>query len=63
MAYNYEHFRTTHLVEDVAGAWRLKGPQPGTLAPDFALPDTDGEPWRLANHRGDLVLLHFGSYT
>lgn len=61
--YNYERFRTRHAVEEAVAVWRLRGPQPGSAAPDFALPDTNGRAWRLSDHRGSIVLLHFGSYT
>jgi len=32
---------------------------PGTLAPDFELPDQDGQPVRLSNLRGRPVVLYF----
>ena len=62
-AYNFDHFRTEHLVAD---AWRTltnRGILPGEPAPDFALPRADGGPLLLADLRGRPVLLHFGSYT
>lgn len=31
----------------------------GSAAPDFALPDGDGAEWRLADHRGKVVVLLF----
>ena len=31
----------------------------GSLAPDFALPDSDGATWRLSDHRGKVVVLLF----
>ncbi|GAB4170210.1 MAG: peroxiredoxin [Wenzhouxiangellaceae bacterium] len=31
----------------------------GNNAPDFTLPDQDGRPWRLADHRGQWLLLVF----
>jgi peroxiredoxin Q/BCP len=34
-------------------------PQEGSAAPDFALPDSDGANWRLADHRGKVVVLLF----
>ena len=34
-------------------------PQEGNAAPDFTLPDSDGESWRLADHRGKVVVLLF----
>lgn len=33
--------------------------QPGDRAPDFDLPDDDGEWWRLSAHQGQPVLLVF----
>lgn len=33
------------------------------LAPDFTLRDKDGRPWRLADHRGRVVVLNFWSIT
>ncbi len=61
--YNFDHFRTTHLIADAVGTFRLRGVAPGALAPDFELPVTDGTPWRLSEHRDRPVLLHFGSYS
>jgi cytochrome oxidase Cu insertion factor (SCO1/SenC/PrrC family) len=61
--YNFTHFRFSHLAADAKGTWQLRGPQPGTVAPDFELNDADGRPWRLRQRRGKPVLLHFGSYT
>jgi cytochrome oxidase Cu insertion factor (SCO1/SenC/PrrC family) len=63
MSYNFKHFWMRHLVEDAVGTWQLRGPKPGDIAPDFELLDTDGTPWRLRQHRGKPILLHFGSYT
>ena len=34
-------------------------PQEGNAAPDFALPDSDGETWRLSDNRGKVVVLLF----
>jgi thioredoxin-dependent peroxiredoxin len=31
----------------------------GTLAPDFALPDAEGNTWRLSEHHGHVVVLLF----
>jgi hypothetical protein len=61
--YNYDRFRFSHVIEEAVGVWRLRGPLPGSPAPDFALPDTNGRAWRLSDRRGQIVLLHFGSYT
>lgn len=32
----------------------------GDPAPEIALPDTDGNTWRLSDCRGKMVVLHFG---
>ncbi len=61
--YNYEHFRTKHLVADLVKTARGEGVQPGQEAPDFALAATDGERVRLSELRGMPVVLHFGSMT
>ncbi len=63
MTYNFQHFHAGHLLEDAVGTWQLQGPAPGSMAPDFELLDTEDRPWRLRQHRGRPVLLHFGSYT
>jgi peroxiredoxin Q/BCP len=34
-------------------------PNVGDVAPDFALPDGDGQQWRLSEHRGKVVVLLF----
>ena len=34
-------------------------PQVGALAPDFTLPDADGNDWRLSDQRGRVVVLLF----
>lgn len=34
-------------------------PQEGSTAPDFALPDGDGQTWRLSDQRGKVVVLLF----
>ena len=31
----------------------------GKLAPDFVLPDLDGQPWRLSQARGQFLLINF----
>lgn len=61
--YNFSHFRFSHLAEDAAATWQLRGPKPGTTAPDFVLADTNGGTCSLRQLRGKPVLLHFGSYT
>jgi peroxiredoxin Q/BCP len=33
--------------------------EPGTTAPDFELPDQDGRPVKLSDHRGEWVVLYF----
>jgi peroxiredoxin len=35
----------------------------GLLAPDFSLPDKDGKPWRLKDHRGKIVVMNFWTVT
>jgi hypothetical protein len=61
--YNFEHFRTRHLMYDVTGTVKERGIQPGEMAPDFELPQANGEPVRLSRLRGRPTLLHFGSFT
>lgn len=34
-------------------------PQEGSTAPDFTLPDSDGQSWRLSEQRGKVVVLLF----
>jgi thioredoxin-dependent peroxiredoxin len=38
---------------------KANNPVVGAVAPDFALPDGDGNTWRLADHRGRVVVLLF----
>ncbi len=33
--------------------------EPGDEAPDFTLPDANGQEWRLSDHRGQTVVLYF----
>lgn len=33
------------------------------LAPDFTLDDMEGRPWRLSDHRGEVVVMNFWSIT
>lgn len=61
--YNYDHFRTTHLIADAAKTIAGAGVHAGSLAPDFELPRAGGGSFRLSEHRQKPVLLHFGSYT
>jgi hypothetical protein len=62
-AYNYEHFRTRHLLSDAAATLQARGIPPGEPAPDFDLPQVGGGTLRLSDLRGRPTLLHFGSYT
>jgi hypothetical protein len=61
--YNFEHFRTRHLLYDAAGTIRSRGIPPGEPAPDFVLPVVGGGMLRLSDLRDRPTLLHFGSYT
>jgi len=61
--YNFEHFRTKILVEDIGRTIEGKGICPGELAPDFELPQVGGGSLRLSEFRGRPVVLHFGSYS
>jgi hypothetical protein len=61
--YNFEHFRTRHLLQDVEGTLHRRGIPPGEMAPDFNLPRANGGSLRLSDLRGRPVLLHFGSFT
>jgi len=61
--YNYQHFRTRHLLSDVQGTVAARGVPPGEMAPEFELPRANGGTLRLRDLRGRPVLLHFGSYT
>ena len=33
------------------------------MAADFTLPDRDGKPWRLSEHRGKVIVMNFWSVT
>jgi hypothetical protein len=61
--YNYEHFRTRHLIEEAQRLRACSGIRPGEFAPDFELPRAGSGTLRLSELRGVPVLLHFGSYT
>jgi len=61
--YNYERFRTRHLLSDVQGTMERRGIQPGEPAPDFGLAVVGGGALRLSDLVGRPVLLHFGSFT
>ncbi len=61
--YNYEHFRTTHLINDLRRTLAVRGVHPGQPAPDFDLPLAEGGSVRLHDLRGKPVLLRFGSFT
>lgn len=52
------------LVGGCGRAYELKGTPypPGKVAEDFTLMAPDGQPFRLSDHRGELVLMFFG-YT
>ena len=61
--YNFEHFRTIHLLEDARKTLEKYGVQPGAMAPDFELARADGGTLRLSDLRERPVLIHFGSFT
>jgi hypothetical protein len=61
--YNYEHFRTKHLLQDAQRTIEKRGVLPGEMAPDFSLPKAGGGSLRLSDLRGKPVMLHFGSFT
>ncbi len=61
--YNYEHFRTKHLLKDAERILKRRGVAPGEMAPDFELPRVGGGSLRLSDLRGQPVLLHFGSLS
>lgn len=62
-AYNVDHVRTRHLLDDAKRTLADRGVRPGELAPDFALPRGDGGELRLSDLRGAPVLLHCGSLS
>jgi hypothetical protein len=61
--YNFEHFRTRHLLLDADGTLTTRGIAPGERAPDFELPAVGGGAIRWSDLRGRPILLHFGSAT
>lgn len=61
--YNFEHFRTRHLLADAQSTLSKAGVLPGEVAPDFELPRAQGGSLCLSDLRGQPVLLHFGSFT
>jgi hypothetical protein len=61
--YNFQHFRTKHLLSDMQATLERRGVPPGAAAPEFELPRVDGVPVRLSELRGRPALLHFGSFT
>lgn len=61
--YNFERFDRQHVIEDLERTVRGAGVAPGTLAPDFTLPGTAGDPFTLSQHRDRPMLLRFASYT
>lgn len=61
--YNFEHFTTGILLEDVLRTFRTQGICAGEIAPDFQLPQVGSGSIRLSNLRGKPVILHFGSYS
>ena len=61
--YNYEHFRSKHLLADLLKTIRGEGIGPGEMAPNFELESTEGETLRLSDLRGSPVVLRFGSFT
>jgi hypothetical protein len=56
---NFTHFRMRHMVAELL----RPGLPPGSEAPDFELPSSDGTRVRLSDLRRKPVLLHFVSYT
>lgn len=39
--------------------WRMFKLKNGEIAPDFSLTDVNGNAWKLSDHRGKMVILHF----
>ena len=61
--YNYRHFGTEHVVDEIEGMVRRRAVPPGSLAPEFELPSTSGTTVRLEELLTQPVLLHFGSLS
>jgi hypothetical protein len=61
--YNFEHFRTKHLLSDAKATFEERGIKPGEMAPDFELPQVGGGGLRLSELRGRPIVLHFGSFS
>ncbi len=61
--YNFEHFRTKHLLSDAKATVEERGISPGEMAPDFELSRVGGGSLRLSELRGKPVILHFGSFS
>ncbi len=61
--YNFEHFRTKHLLSDAQATIEEQGIKPGEMAPDFQLSRVGGGSLRLSELRGKPVILHFGSFS
>lgn len=61
--YNYEHFWLKHFLADIGRTIKGAGVRPGSKAPEFEMPTTDGDRVSLSVLHGEPVLLHFGSGT
>ncbi len=61
--YNYEHFWLKHFLADIGRTFKGAGVRPGSAAPQFEMPSTDGGTVSLSSLHGEPVLLHFGSGT
>lgn len=60
--YNYQAFSFA-LEHDAFEGFLRDAPQLGRLAPNFELPDLEGRHHRLADWRGQPVVIEFGCYT
>jgi hypothetical protein len=49
--FNFQHFRMRHMVAELLRTGLL----PGSSAPDFKLPSTDGPPAQLSDLRGQAL--------